>query len=315
MASAGVVATVLTATFLLLPSNKAGTVEAAKITTAPPTTAPPTTPPPTTSPSSSVPPTPSPAAPVTLTEDEQAKLAAAVKASVLAASPRTTLDFVVYDRETGEDLASINGDAPLYTASVVKLLIAIDAYRDSGWITPDADTVKDLTTMLSGSNDGIASAYWVDDGGTAIIKRMVSLIGLDHTIAPTDPGEWGMTKMSANDVIAVYQFIDEQMPDDASATIMNALAAAKNPADDGFPQYFGIPDAFTGTQWGVKQGWMELKTSLVLNTTGVVGSDSRYVIALLTQQPVTVGWTKGRAAVTAGMTAAAAALKNVLSPS
>jgi hypothetical protein len=311
LTSAGVAATVLTATFLLLPSNKTGTVEAGQLTTTPSTT----------SPSSSIPSSPTPPTtssstpPVTLTDDEQAKLADAVKKAVLAESPKSTVGLVVYDTATSDDVASVNGDTPLYTASVVKLLIAIDAMHDDGWITPDANTLDDLTNMLEGSNDGIASAFWVDDGGTAIIKRMVELIGLDHTSAPTDPGEWGMTKMSANDVIATYQFIDEQMPDDASATIMNALAGARNPADDGFAQYFGIPDAFTSTPWAVKQGWMELKSALVLNTTGVVGSDSRYVIALLTQQPVTIGWTKGRAAVTAGMTAAATALTTVLSSS
>jgi len=307
LVSAGAAAAVLTATFLVLPPEGNGTVEAGSITTVPPSEAP--------APVVSTPTTSSSAAPVTLTEKERAELTETVTAAVGQASPRTNLGFVVYDRETGETLASVNADTSLYTASVVKLLIAIDALHDDGWITPDAGTVDDLTDMLAGSNDTIASAFWGDDGGTAIVKRMVELIGLDDTTPPTDPGEWGMTKTSANDVVAIYQFIEDQMPDDASATIMKALAAAKNPADDGFAQFFGIPDAFTSTPWAVKQGWMELKSALVLNTTGVVGADSRYVVALLTQQPGTIGWTKGRAAVTAGMTAAAAALKNAIASS
>jgi hypothetical protein len=310
LASAAAAAAVLTTTFVLLPPPKndtVSTVAAGSVTPPPTPEAPaPALPSPTTSTS---------AAPVTLTETERVKLTEDVTAAVGTASPRTTLGFTVYDRETGETLASANADTPLYTASVVKLLIAIDVLHDDGWITPDAGTVDDLTDMLAGSNDSVASAFWDDDGGIAIVRRMADLIGLDNTNWPTDPDEWGMTKTSANDVVAIYQFIEDKMPDDASATIMKALGAARNPADDGFVQYFGIPDAFTSVPWAVKQGWMELKNALVLNTTGVVGADARYVVVLLTQQPASIGWTNGRAAVTAGMTAAAAALKNAIASS
>lgn len=311
LASAAAAAAVLTTTFVLLPPHPSGTIDAGSIMPTPVTPAPVLSTP---TPSSNST-TPTSAAPVTLTEEERAQLTKAVADAVGKASPRTTLGFTVYDRETGETLASVNADTPLYTASVVKLLIAIDALHDNGWVTPSAGTVEDLTDMLAGSNDTVASAFWGDDGGTAIVTRMAALIGLDHTSPPTDPDEWGMTKTSANDVVAIYQFIEDQMPDDASATIMKALGEARNPADDGFAQYFGIPDAFTSVPWAVKQGWMELKNALVLNSTGVVGADSRYVVALLTQQPAGIGWTNGRAAVTAGMTAAAAALKNAIASS
>jgi hypothetical protein len=309
LASAAAAAVVLTATFVVFPPHKNDAVEAGSITTLPPPE------PPAPAPVLSSPTTSSSAAPVTLSEEERDSLAEAVTAAVGKASPRTTLGFTVYDRETGEALASVNADTPLYTASVVKLLIAIDALHDDGWITPDSGTIDDLTDMLAGSNDSMASAFWGDDGGTAIVTRMADLIGLDDTSPPTDPGEWGMTKTSANDVVAIYQFIEDQMPADASTTIMKALGEARNPADDGFAQYFGIPDAFTSVPWAVKQGWMELKNALVLNTTGVVGADSRYVVVLLTQQPGGIGWANGRAAVTAGMTAAAAALKNAIASS
>ncbi|MFG1647222.1 hypothetical protein ACGFMK_43670 [Amycolatopsis sp. NPDC049252] len=63
--------------------------------------------------------------------------------------------------------------------------------------------------------------------------------------------------------------------------------------DDGWDQYFGIPDGLPGTSRQIKQGWMILRDALVLNTTGVV--DNRYVVVLLTQQPP-VGSAKGRAA-------------------
>jgi len=224
-----------------------------------------------------------------------------VTAAVTAASRGTSVGFVLYDRETGEQLAAINEDKAYYTASVVKLLIAIDEVHqdDSGtWELPDADTVDDLSNMLSGSNDGLASAFWGQNGGVSIVTRTAELIGLEHTTPPTDPGQWGMTKTSADDIVTVYQYLEDTIPDSVAQPLLTALANARNPADDGWNQYFGIPEGLPGTSWMIKQGWMILKSALVLNTTGIV--DSRFVVVLLTQQPL-ISSAKGRAAVTAGI--------------
>jgi hypothetical protein len=107
-----------------------------------------------------------------------------------------------------------------------------------------------------------------------------------------------MAKMSAEDVLTVYQFIEDTIPDDVAAPILKAMGNAHNPADDGFDQYFGIPNGLPGMSWQIKQGWMILHNALVLNTTGIV--DSRYVVVLLTQQPL-ISSAKGRTAVTAGI--------------
>jgi hypothetical protein len=40
-----------------------------------------------------------------------------------------------------------------------------------------------------------------------------------------------------------------------------------------------------GAPWAIRQSWMVLDSSLVLNTTGMAGADNRYVIVLLTAQP------------------------------
>ena len=208
---------------------------------------------------------------------------------------------MLYDRQSGKVLASLEADQPYYTASVVKLLIAIDEVHDDTtgtWALPDADAVEDLTDMLAGSNDGIASALWEQNGGNTIVTRTAALIGLSHTTPPTDPTQWGMAKMSAADVVAVYSYLEDSVPDEVASPLLAALGDARNPADDGWDQYFGIPDGLPGMSWQIKQGWMILRNALVLNTTGVVGG--RYVVVLLTQQPL-VSSAKGRAAVTAGV--------------
>jgi hypothetical protein len=226
-------------------------------------------------------------------------VAGEVSEAVTAASGGTSVGFVLYDRESGKELASLDADRPYYTASVVKLLIAIDEVRSNdGWALPDAGAVEDLTDMLEGSNDAIASAFWEQNGGTAIVTRTAALIGLRHTTPPADPAEWGMAKTSASDVVATYEYLLDVIPDEVSAPLLAALGTARNPADDGWDQYFGIPDGLPGRPWQIKQGWMILRDALVLNTTGVVGG--RYVVVVMTQQP-SVSSAKGREAVTAGI--------------
>ncbi|HEY3471042.1 MAG TPA: hypothetical protein VGL47_38300 [Amycolatopsis sp.] len=225
------------------------------------------------------------------------EVASNVAAAVTSASPGTTTGFVVFDRESSRELASLEADRQFYTASVVKLLIAIDEVHDERtdtWALPDAE----LTNMLAGSNDAIASAFWERNGGTAIVSRTAALVGLSNTTPPTDPTQWGMAKTSASDVLATYEYLEDVVPDEVAAPLLAAMGNARNPADDGWDQYFGIPDGLPGMAWQIKQGWMVLRNALVLNTTGVVGG--RFVVVLLTQQPL-VSSAKGRAAVTAGV--------------
>ncbi|MCR6489313.1 hypothetical protein M8542_41505 [Amycolatopsis sp. OK19-0408] len=229
-------------------------------------------------------------------------VASDVAAAVTAASRGTSVGFVLYDRESGKELASLDAGRQYYTASVVKLLIAIDEVHDDttgAWALPDADAVADLTDMLEGSDDAIASELWERNGGNAIVTRTAALIGLTQTIPPADPTQWGMAKTTAADVVTTYQYLLDTVPDEVSAPLLAALGNARNPADDGWDQYFGIPDGLPGRTFQIKQGWMILRNALVLNTTGVVGG--RYVVVLLTQQPL-VSSAAGRAAVTAGIT-------------
>lgn len=238
---------------------------------------------------------------------DPAAVAEEVTDAVTAASKGTHVGLVVLDRKTGDTLASTGADTPYYTASVVKLLIALDSLYDAGaWQVPADGDETDLTDMLAGSDDAIASRLWEEDGGTTIVGRMADLMGLDHTVAPADPGQWGMTKMSPDDVVTTYQYLEDTVPDDTAQPLLTAMADARQPADDGYPQYFGIPDGLPGSTWEIKQGWMILRSALVLNTTGIV--DSRYVVVLLTQQPAATSSAKGRAAVTAGIKALAPTL-------
>ncbi|GAB3001652.1 hypothetical protein LWP59_29925 [Amycolatopsis acidiphila] len=171
-------------------------------------------------------------------------------------------------------MASLGADESFYTASLVKLLIALDALHTGGWHAPSARLDASLTEMISASHDGVADALW-DSGGRSAI-------------------------------VTVYRSLTQQVPPEASGPILDALAAATNPAADGFPQYFGIPDGLPGGPWAAKQGWMKIRRAVVLNTSGLVAS--RYVVVLLAEFPLSTSHGRARAALTAGAAAVAPGL-------
>ncbi|MGW5515309.1 hypothetical protein [Nocardia africana] len=241
------------------------------------------------------------------------QLAQQMQNAILTAEPGSRVGIEVVDTTTGATLVGLNTDQQFYTASVVKLLIAIDELKSVSWLA-DSDTAAVLSQMLSASDDDIADALWDANGGPGIVSRVAADIGLGGTVPPDDPAQWGETLTTPADVVRIYHYIDAEIPHPARDLILTALHQASATAADGTDQYFGIPDALTGTDWAIKQGWMTLDDSTTLNTTGLVSADAarpgRYVVVVLTTQPAGTAWTTGGAAVTEAVTA----LRETLAP-
>lgn len=236
---------------------------------------------------------------------QPAELGRAAFEAVGAVVEGTTIGLAVYDRRAGTFLATRNAEQQFYAASVVKLLIAVDVLQQAGPELPPERIREQLAAMLSLSNDGVATALWHANGGPEIDRRMIELIGLSHTAPPRQPEEWELTRMSALDVVTTYEFIENDLPGSGGGLVEAALMAATNQAADGFDQFFGIPRALPGAESAIKQGWMRVRRGVVLHTTGVVGPDARYVVALLTELPVGTDFETGRDAVTTGVSAIA----------
>lgn len=265
---------------------------------------------PTTEPSEPLPSStePSTTQPTPISPEEAAALGKAVTDAIDDVVPGTDIGLMVYDRLTESTVASVNDDSPFYTASVVKLLIGIHILHDADWTIPTGKQREALVTMLSHSHDSIASMLWHSNGAAAIIHETAELIDLSHTLPPNNPRQWELTRMSAHDVLQVYTYIGQHMPPSAGEFLRGALAAAPARAADGFHQYFGIPDAMPDAERAIKQGWMRVNNGLVLNTTGFVGPEHRYIVVLLTQQPLGSDFDAGQEAVTAGIEALTPAL-------
>jgi len=201
--------------------------------------------------------------------------------------PGGEVSAVVFDRQDGKAIVSVHGDRGYTSASLVKLLIALSALDQGG-------PVADVQRMLARSDDDLASRFWSAYGGPAIVTRWATKLGLTGTRPPAEAGRWGDTRITAADVVKIYQYLLTKK----STAILNALRDATERGSDGFRQYFGIPDAAAGQPWAVKQGWSCCRPTRMLHTSGVVGEDSRYIVAVLTEHPARVDYATGSKRVT-----------------
>lgn len=207
---------------------------------------------------------------------------AAVQRAMQAVLPNIQVGFEVFDRQAGTVLISQSVGQQFPAMSVVKLLIALDTLASDNWVTPDDATRQEIHQMLADSDDEIADRLWSAHGGPAIVTRMVGLLGLTGTRSPDDPDEWGDTEITPQDMVTVYRYLADQLPNPGRDLVLDALAGAPQIAADGFDQYFGIPHGMPNMTWAVKQGWGTSGSQAVMNSTGLVGTDLRYVVVILT---------------------------------
>ncbi len=240
---------------------------------------------------------------------DPATAAAKVRQAMDAVLPNAQVGFVVFDRQTNTVLTSQDADRQFASMSVVKLLIALDALARDNWGTPDDTTQQELHQMLADSDDGIASNLWGANGGPAIVTRMAGRLGLTGTQPPENPSRWGDTLITPQDMVMVYRYITDQLPDPSRDLLLSALADTPQTAADGFDQHFGIPDGMPNTTWAVKQGWGTSGSQAVMNSTGLVGTGLRYVVVVLASAPA-----RSYSTVPEVVTAGAGALASLVDP-
>jgi len=193
---------------------------------------------------------------------------------------------IVYDRAAGRLLLAEQPDRRFQSASLVKLLIALDVLA-AGPV--DEPTAGRLRSMLSASDDAVASDLWVAGGRGEIVRRMAAALQLS-AVPPPSESVWGHAGISAGDVLAIYRHILEQLGPADRELILSALRAAPRIAADGYDQYFGLPDGLPGLPSAVKQGWSSGQGVVAVHSTGLVGAGDRFVVVLMTEHPSRVGW-------------------------
>ncbi|WP_020521004.1 serine hydrolase [Catelliglobosispora koreensis] len=237
----------------------------------------------------------------------------------------------VFDRQSATFTVQVNAATRFRSASLVKLLIAMDYLWDRGpGYALSSEDQRQLEIMLRGSDDNAATYFWQRIGGEPAINRMISRLGLQDTKPPSAVGlkGWGSTTLSANDIVRVYQHLLDKSPAGLRDLMMGHLRQSTPCGTDQYHQTFGIPVAF-GRPWTAKQGWWgfgdkppivctaqtpplsvpatapvfkgakpALMDGRVLHTSGTVGEGDRYIVAVLTQYPSGTSFPDAFAAIT-----------------
>lgn len=201
------------------------------------------------------------------------------------------ISLTILDRVSGRMLNT--GDAAAFPiASVTKLFIADDLLMQTAQrrtrLSPQDR--HGLEVMLRSSDDLPADDFWTRGGGNAIVKRVSDRYKLAKTTAPYN-GDWWNTMSTTADLVRYYDMLLDGtggLPREQADLIMSNLSASTPQGADGYPQRFGIPDGLSAEPVAVKQGWMCCwgVDDQVHVSTGVVGPDRRYVVAVASLQPV-----------------------------
>jgi hypothetical protein len=204
---------------------------------------------------------------------------------IVGAGGKSDVGVAVMDLQTGQ-VISQEGDKPFYSASLSKLILAVDALQQP--LSDDQDLIH---RALSASDDEAMDVLWTRFDGMDAIGRVAAEAGLTDTHAPEDPSQWGEVVISADDMVRLYHYILGSPERD---TVVAALSSAPDTAADGFDQAFGLLGV---TGFYAKQGWMYyLPSDVYLHSAGVL--DNRYAVAVLTTSP-TGSWTTARQSINA----------------
>jgi hypothetical protein len=227
---------------------------------------------------------------------DHAEAIEAAREALLRTGHQPVLGIDVVDLNSCSETVSWKSSLAQPTASVVKLLIVLDVLDRSG--ISDGDDADEIHEMLAASDDDIASRLWSENGGPEIVTRQAAALQLENTWPPSDPGQWGDTRMSPADITTVYRYITSELSDDERELVTEGLADAEQTAADGFDQFFGIPDALPQSPWAVKQGWGSSAGRRVLNTTGLVKTNHTYAVAIMATWDESMDWSTATDALT-----------------
>jgi hypothetical protein len=262
-------------------------------------------------------PTPTPTAEPTRHPARTGLARAAADAAEDAAAESTDIGVAVLDRATGQTAVAGRGSEPYYTASLSKVVLAVDVLdrgrRDGLAASASASDLSLIRRALGPSDDNAMNALWSRFDGADAADRMSDRLGLARTSGPRDPSQWGEMSVPATDTVRIWQHILDEMPAADRDVLISAMAAAPARANDGFDQSYGLlspaVDGPGGPGAVAKQGWMCcFSGKYYMHSTGAVGADQRFLVALLTRVPRGPGWGAARQELTRIATAAVQAL-------
>nr|WP_228045918.1 serine hydrolase [Saccharopolyspora sp. HNM0983] len=175
----------------------------------------------------------------------------------------------------------------MYTASVVKVLVAVDLLNRRG-DRLSADERELLDRALTISDDEALNALWSVEGGAGAVDRIAARAGMTGTRPPQNPAQWGETVSTARDIARLFGFVASGVDAEHRDLVVDALRDTRATAADGFDQRFGV-----GTLPGsaAKPGWMCCQDGRVtLHSAGFADPEQRFVVVLMSDPPAELGY-------------------------
>lgn len=185
--------------------------------------------------------------------------------------------YVVRDRTTGTSYRNANAGSMIWTASVIKLGMAVDLLtrnRD-GEITLTDDDRELMSAMLRASDNDAADALWNGFGGPERkFNDNFPAYGIsDARAETTEEPYWGRERCTADDLDRLVQHILTAMHPDDAAYLVNEMRHVDT------NQQWGVWAA--GGEAGNKNGWSDEDDGYVVNTVGFSGPGERYTLAIM----------------------------------
>jgi hypothetical protein len=241
-----------------------------------------------------------PGAPGPAAADPAARLAAVAAVGEIAGRAGGTVHLVVRDAAGAEVVASPGAARPVWTASLVKLLVVqqLLVRRAAGRVILSAADLSRMQRAITSSDDAAMSLLWDRFDGADLVTAAVAEFGLTGTAPPDVPGEWGESVTTAQDTAGFLSALDAHLAPQDLATLTGWMRSTTGLAADGFDQRFGLlsPAVSTGTPVAAKQGWMCcVARRRQLHSAGTL-ADGRTVV-LLGDFPLRTSWARARAAL------------------
>jgi hypothetical protein len=208
-----------------------------------------------------------------------------------AAGSRATVDAVVVDAAGRSLVATPSAGRPVYTASLVKVLLAqqLLAREAAGVVALGPSDVPRLERAVAASDDPAMSQLWDVHDGAVLVASAAATFGLTGTAPPERTGQWGESTTTATDLGRFLAALVDEPDAPGAAAVLDWMRAATPEASDGFDQRFGLlaPDVAPGA--AVKQGWMCcVDGRRHLHSAGVL-ADGR-VVVVLAEAPSSTSW-------------------------
>jgi hypothetical protein len=165
--------------------------------------------------------------------------------------------WAVLDKRTGKIIGSANMNKTSTTASMIKAWVVADYLRRSAESgkTPSDAKLDDATRIIRDSDNTRAQQFYENVGGSASIKRLISICKLTDSKVASDGG-WSRTMLSPRDTARLGLCIDDGRAAGRKWTkwLLKEMRLVRGVGD------FGIRKAFPAAeqkQIAIKNGWID----------------------------------------------------------